>query len=259
MLAKKPLADELFRLDLNAHGMNNGSTIKRSSEEIKYDQLTDDIESLEEQRSMVKVRHKAAAILVGSPNVDDIEEGLQEGDLPDVDFIYKLKISNPYETCFALLYLLDSGSPLPWLAPLGVMVLGAAAKLLPWHKFDAYIDEEFDEEYADEDVDNEESTGESEEDMIDPECNDVSLDNLTPIDWIEEEAKLYRPFINIPSLMQKVKTMRQTKKRCSIIPNLFTGSLELLYQEMFLSLKIWQRYICLLALMRRRHCSLKSM
>ena len=41
-------------------------------------------------------------------------------------------VDDPYETCFALLWLLDTGSDLPWLVTLGSGVVAAAAQQLPW-------------------------------------------------------------------------------------------------------------------------------
>lgn len=41
-------------------------------------------------------------------------------------------VENPYETAFALLYLIDSGSDIPWLYSQGLGIANAAANLLPW-------------------------------------------------------------------------------------------------------------------------------
>ena len=41
-------------------------------------------------------------------------------------------VDDPFEICFALLYLLDSGSDVPWIYTAGIAVVYAAAAKLPW-------------------------------------------------------------------------------------------------------------------------------
>lgn len=55
------------------------------------------------------------------------------------DALSGFTISDPYAMCFALLYLLDSGSDLPWLYFPGTVVMEYAGAMLPW------FGEEYDE------------------------------------------------------------------------------------------------------------------
>jgi len=117
-----------------------------------------------------------------------------------------LTVKNPYETCFALLYLLDSGSNLPWLYGQGLMVMAAAARELPWYyedededdiDFDDELDDDFEEEFeeasdGDSDVCEEADGFDDEEDEPDDEFgHGFSPEDHVPLDWIDEEAKLY--------------------------------------------------------------------
>ncbi len=43
-----------------------------------------------------------------------------------------MRIENPYEMCFALLYLIESGDDLPWLYGAGCGLVGEVAETLPW-------------------------------------------------------------------------------------------------------------------------------
>lgn len=54
-----------------------------------------------------------------------------------------IAIQDPYSVCFGLLYLIDSGSDLPWLYFPALSVTKLAAVHLPW--YDGYYDEEEDE------------------------------------------------------------------------------------------------------------------
>ncbi len=199
LLAKQPSVEELLNLRPTAPGMDVRRIIERSAEEQEFDRLITIITTKEERRSKLKGIHDGASYFLGSPPPDGKHkpDDLPDEFLPDVSILFQMEIKNPYEICFAFLYLLDSGSPMPWLAPLGVMVVEAATRLLPWHKFAAYSEEEYDdeEEADDEDViDEDEDDEEAEVSSADGEADDIS----SPIDWIEEEAKLYHGKFKYP-------------------------------------------------------------
>lgn len=64
----------------------------------------------------------------GNLNMDVLSE-------EDVESLLSLSVDDPYEICFAFLYLVEQGSLLPWLynAPMGVLMM--AARQLPWNAF----------------------------------------------------------------------------------------------------------------------------
>lgn len=207
LLAKQPSIDDIFDLHPGVPSFDVRRAIERSAEEQEFDRLIDVITSKEERRAKLKGVHDAAAYFVGSPAPDGNHQpdDIPDDAVPDVSLIHQLEISNPYETCFAFLYLLDSGSPMPWLAPLGVMVLETATRLLPWHKFAAYNEDEIDDDEGvndecedEEDIDEDEELEETDEDESRESDNEETIEDSTPIDWIEEEAKIYKPKYNYP-------------------------------------------------------------
>ena len=97
-------------------------------------------------------------------------------------------VNDPFETCFAFLYLLDSGSDIPWAYISNFTLLDHATEQLPWAAKEFYPEEE--EEFDDEDDiydDMEDDEAENWEDETDEAEGD-----FTPRDWNEEEADLYR-------------------------------------------------------------------
>ena len=50
--------------------------------------------------------------------------------------LYEFSVDDPYEMCFALLYLFDTDSELPWLYYPGTVVSGYAGRMLPWAEED---------------------------------------------------------------------------------------------------------------------------
>lgn len=63
------------------------------------------------------------------------------------DIFSDFVIDDPYEMCFALLYLFESGSDLPWLYYPARCVMNIAAGMLPWHGKELYPDEEEKDEF----------------------------------------------------------------------------------------------------------------
>lgn len=206
VLAKRPSIDEMLSLRPPFLGTEARRMVERSAEEREFDRLIDEITAKEELRSKIRGKQDAISYFLGSPKPDDSHrpEDVPAEDIPDVEAIHQLVVLNPYETCFAFLYLLDSGSPLPWLAPLGVMVLEAAAELLPWHRYPAYDEEDLDDEEYYEEDDEEDSDETIEDEETDEEENventesDTPESDLIPTDWIEEEAKLYERKFKYP-------------------------------------------------------------
>lgn len=60
---------------------------------------------------------------------------MEEVGVDAADAFCRFKIDDPFEICFAALYLLDSGSELPWLYFPALAVTKIAANMLPWHEF----------------------------------------------------------------------------------------------------------------------------
>ena len=102
-----------------------------------------------------------------------------------------LEIGNPYETCFAFLYLLDSGNDLPWFHAASYAVLSKAANMLPWGQmwdaYDDYWEEDEDEVFID-------SDGETAEEQYDYEAERKKYEQYieNPLDLINREKEIYR-------------------------------------------------------------------
>ena len=147
------------------------------------------------------------------PDCYELNEGLREILKTRVtkehfEIMAQLKIDNPYEICFAFLYLLDTGNDLPWLYGAGYAVMRQAARSLPWGfeeniygNYNEYDDEDEDEETVEDEVNEEEDR-----DLPDPTANmeepadekndepeEDSLYNWlhNPPDQIENEKMLY--------------------------------------------------------------------
>ena len=117
------------------------------------------------------------------------------------DIMERLQIDNPFEMCFAFLYLLDSGSNLPWLYNVGYAVMNRAAQMLPW----GYMEDAFGDDFDDPEED--EPEDEPEEDAEDESSHETNGDEQeaeytsvedwiyerihNPEDTIEDERKLY--------------------------------------------------------------------
>lgn len=108
---------------------------------------------------------------------------------------------NPYETLFAFLYLLDSGSGLPWLYNQTLFILSTAANQLPWafehikkrdwkNEPPDGCDFDFDGECEYDEDDEDDEDGEDDED--DEDDGYGWDDDGEPEDWIDEEEKIYR-------------------------------------------------------------------
>ena len=187
----------------------------QSPEEIELERLADVIDEKFRERAEKRAIRECVGMFVGKHDVAaSLREISESPEFPDVGSLFGIEVDNPFETCFALLYLIDSGSLLPWLAPLGNAVVFAAAKQLPWHSFPVYDedDDEFDDDGEDEgeegtDEESEEEGGSEENDACDEapspegtEEGDSEADERededsdpAPIDWIEEQAKFYKP------------------------------------------------------------------
>lgn len=113
-----PMA-ELFRL-----------TARMEAEEALLNKRSDEIEeALSILHSDLRYSHTSSFL--------DIEKELR----PEIAGIWRdFEVDDPYEFCFAHLYLLDSGSDLPWLYYPGVSLFARAACSLPWAHCD-YDDE----------------------------------------------------------------------------------------------------------------------
>lgn len=89
---------------------------------------------------------------------DDIRYGFKDKELLSV--LKKLFINDPFEICFAYLYMLDSGDNTAWLVYMAEIVIGFAGSNLPWAKeyndrLIDFIDERERKEIADDDEANE--------------------------------------------------------------------------------------------------------
>ena len=113
--------------------------------------------------------------------------------------IRSFEVQNPFETCFALLYLLDNGSMIPWLYGQGMCILQAVARQLPWAGEDDDYDElfaEYLEEYSAETEIWSLILDEGDAAFIDGGDDKDELPDSGPRDWIGEEAKLYTRVYN---------------------------------------------------------------
>lgn len=84
-------------------------------------------------------KYQARMTRVGYISADDVEDF----ETVDVPAMQPMKIENPYELCFALVYLIETDDDLPWLYGAGCGFMAEVAETLPWglYDFDEITDE----------------------------------------------------------------------------------------------------------------------
>ena len=111
----------------------------------------------------------------------------------------RLPIGNPFEICFAFLYLLDSGNDLPWIDSASYAVMSKAASLLPWGQMtcfyeDLWEEEEEEDESEDPDEDDpEEDDSEDGEAVSDVSEGDNGSEEDPPVEDAESAAAAWTP------------------------------------------------------------------
>ncbi len=128
------------------------SDLERQSRDLaqQLDDLTEKLEQKSEYiesliRKLQRLQHEMTHY--GRPIRSEIEEEFG----PEVAAeINDLPIGDPYELCFALLFLIESGDDLPWLYGPGVGLMTEVAESLPWGVY-SYEEEEDQIWFPDED------------------------------------------------------------------------------------------------------------
>ena len=117
---------------------------------VNFGELDEHEQALEELRELMdkmdnskdrssKIEDEKIGVISYSVNTEEYFDCESEEDAPSA--IKEFNISDPYEICYAVLYLLDTGSDLPWLvSPVG-MIVTAAVQMLPWYPDADYRDE----------------------------------------------------------------------------------------------------------------------
>lgn len=135
------------------------------------------IEEIEEKRTALLLSAHMAPMM-------DLEE-LHDLLDPDIlDRVLAFTVDDPYETCFAYLCLIESGSDLPWLYNASMAVLLAAARKLPWTAFDKDLESLYDE---DDEIASEEVADEIDESEKIPDTEAP----IIPADWNHKKKLLY--------------------------------------------------------------------
>lgn len=148
-------------------------------------------ENLDEQRLELLLMSSVASMR-------PYEELVERVGKENTEQLLRLEVDDPYETCFALLCLLEEGSDIPWAYSGAVAVLTTAARKLPWNALalDRVEALRTRQPWGDEtDLDEEEE-------------QDAPMEVFQqeqPVDWHERKAELYRlnyqnsPLYNAPS------------------------------------------------------------
>lgn len=138
------------RIPSNRTGMDLFADITQESEQ-DFRQKAEIKELLAKNEKLDLICHSIDMNLMFSLGCsDNITEVLSEGidpiDQYTIDRVSGFSVDDPFEIIFALLYLIDSGSDLPWLYPLGLGLVATASNSLPWAKRkNKLTDEERDE------------------------------------------------------------------------------------------------------------------
>ena len=136
------------------------------------------------------------------------------------------EIRNPYEICFAFLYLLDSGSDLPWIHSISYAVLSKACSMLPWGQMhDVYCDiwyPEDDYDDPDEEFDPEEEEAETLTREEEQKRYEDILEN--PADRIEAEAEMYVQKYRRPDSLWREEHLGKVPEYCNLPQTVFESS-----------------------------------
>lgn len=118
------------------------STIFPSYISIPPDSTTVQREQLIKKRHEIDTQFRAFQMMASNCRFTTYEEIEKRFGKEIADDLFNFQIDDPYEICFALLYLLDNGDDLPWLYYFPTAVVTVAASMLPWTKVAYEEDEE---------------------------------------------------------------------------------------------------------------------
>lgn len=171
----------------------NRSLFEGNSTQFEMNSLM--LSQIENDKKRQMLDEKQFQIAYSAPNLEAIHSLVEAGHIDQFveDKLKTLTVLNPFEICFAFLYLLDSGSELPWLYNQTIAVLQTAANQLPWafrNVTERDWEEPDDEDYCEEDEFEEPDADEEDTDCDDPDESDET-DSDDFIDWIDEETLLY--------------------------------------------------------------------
>ena len=92
----------------------------------------DQIDSFDEESSELAIEVNKMAFMSHRLSIAPRARVERDYGAEIADAVSELSISDPFAICFALLYLLDTGSDLPWLYFPGIAVMECAGAMLPW-------------------------------------------------------------------------------------------------------------------------------
>lgn len=157
--------------DLNA-GDDADALYELTKQGMAYEAI---IEEIENKRTALML----SAHMAPMTKIEELRDML---DADVLERVLAFTVDDPYETCFAYLCLIESGSDLPWLYNASMAVLLAAARKLPWTAFDEDPESLYDDEDEWEDV----------EEEIDESVEVRNAGTVTaPIDWNHKKKTLY--------------------------------------------------------------------
>lgn len=181
----------------------------------KRNALCDAIEQKEDQLENIRMTSTIFSSML-SFNAFADGDPPDDPNWPDASELESVSISDPFETCFALLYLLDSGAPIAWLVPLSVNVVASACKLLPWYDSNLIDTIQNEDDGADpgetgspSEIDKDQDGGITEEKIDD--------NDYTPPDLTEFNEKLYAKKYRDPNKLSE-KSRNRKKDRLLNFP-----------------------------------------
>ena len=107
----------------------------------RFDEEAERLRNLSEKKQRFALRMTRQGRIFHRECMEDFGEAV-------ADAMTELSISDPYELCFALIYLIDQGSDLPWLYGVGTGLMEEVTESLPWGiiEYDEMDDEIWDDE-----------------------------------------------------------------------------------------------------------------
>lgn len=114
--------------------------------------LAKELDRIDEERDDISIRYRSLRLRAPLCQCGSTLFSLPRKGAEPLRPMLEFTVGSPYEICYALLELLDSGDDLPWLYYYPLAVVGAAAARLPWTLWGVSGEEESgyaDMEYAD--------------------------------------------------------------------------------------------------------------
>ena len=114
----------------------------------QLDDLAEDIDELMDHVNDIQRERRSFGMTMS--RMGRVMEDSSEGNIIPLQKMPPMRFENPYELCFALLYLIESDDDMPWCYGVGCGLMNEVCESLPWgvYEYDEFEDEVLASEYT---------------------------------------------------------------------------------------------------------------